>query len=116
MLDGATITLRGTEYVVPSLSFAEVRRFKADGTLDKLPWNGAAILAALEPGGPGYERMDAAVTVVYAALKWNYPDITRETVDAALDLGNLETAMAAVLGASGLLRKKDSPSGEKAGP
>jgi hypothetical protein len=98
MVSGTKVQFRTKEYEVPSLTFGEVERFKLDGTLDKVPANGATALA--QP-----EAREAAVSVVLAALRWNYPEITREELLEELDLGNAERVIAAVLGISGLLRR-----------
>jgi hypothetical protein len=101
MILGTKVTLRtGKEYEVPSLSFGDVRRFKKDGTLDRVPLNGLTVMAGSE------EIQDAAITVLHAALLANYPDLKREEVEAELDLGNTERAMEAVMATSGLKRRE----------
>jgi hypothetical protein len=98
MVQGVKVAFRTREFEVPSLTFDEVQRFKLDGTLDKVPANGITVLAAPD-------SLDAAVTVVLAALRWNYPDLTREDLLREMDLGNTERIVTAVLGASGLTRR-----------
>jgi hypothetical protein len=58
------------------------------------------------------ESRDAAMVVLLSALKWNYPEITREEVGRELDLDNCESAMAAVMGSTRLLAKGDREPGE----
>lgn len=98
MIDGITIRLGEREFVVPSLTFAQVRRFQADGTLDKVPALGAVCLA--HP-----ETMTAAEAVLFAALSRNYPDLKREELADLLDLSSVEAAVDAVMGATGLKRR-----------
>jgi hypothetical protein len=94
---GTKLKLRSNEYWVPSLSFDEVERFALDGTLAKVPQNGVTMLAIPE-------SREAAMTVLLAALRWNYPEITRNEVARELDLDNCEMAMAAVMGSTKLLK------------
>jgi hypothetical protein len=102
---GSKLQMRSKEYVVPSLSFDEVERFAKDGTLAKVPQNGITMIA-LE------ESREAAMTVLLTALRWNYPDITRDEVAKELDLDNCERAMATVMGSTKLLSKEDKAAGE----
>lgn len=103
---GTKVQLRSKEYEVPSLSFDEVERFAKDGTLARVPMNGITMLAVPE-------SREAAMVVLLAALRWNYPEITREEVARELDLDNAERAMAAVMGSSKLL-KREADAGEAA--
>lgn len=105
----AKIKLRDREITVRSLTFAEVRAFRQDGTLDKVPWNSAAVLA-------NPEAQDAAVKVILAAAKTDHPDLTAGELEAALDLEAVEAVMPVVLGASGLVRSKEAAPGEAGGP
>ena len=99
---GTKLQLRTKEYNVPSLSFDEVERFAADGTLAKVPANGLTMIALPESRA-------AALSVLLSALRWNYPDITEAEVKKELDLDNCEAAMAAVMGSSRLIRKEKEP-------
>lgn len=100
MVSGTKVKLRTREYEVPSLTFGEVERFKLSGVLDKVPANGATAL--VQP-----ESMAAAIEVGLAALRWNYPEITRDELMGELDLGNAERFVAALMAASGLTRRTD---------
>jgi hypothetical protein len=96
---GKKVQLRTREFVIPSMSFEEVERFALDGTLAKVPANGLTMLALPE-------SREAAMSVLLASLRWNYPEIKREDVAAELDLENCERAMSAVMGSSRLLSKE----------
>ena len=100
---GTKVHLRTKEYVIPSLSFDEVAQFALDGTLEQVPNKGAGLFVPA--------MREAAMAVLLSALKWNYPEITREEVARELDLDNCERAMAAVLGATGLV-KRENDAGE----
>lgn len=93
---GKKCQLRTREFVVPSLSVQEVEDFESDGTLDRVPANGRTYLVNKESRGP-------MVRVLHAALRHNYPEITEAEVRAELDLENVERAVSALMGASGLL-------------
>jgi hypothetical protein len=101
---GTRVKFRSKEYVVPSLSFDEVERFSLDGTLDKVPMNGLTMVAVKE-------SREAAMTVLLAALRWNYPEIAREEVAKELDLDCCARVMAAVMCSSKLLAKEDTDAG-----
>lgn len=105
MVNGTTVQLRTKQYVVPSLSFNEVERFALDGTLSKVPQNGITMLALPESRA-------AALEVLHTALRWNYPEISKEEVGNELDLDNCERAMAAVMGSTRLLAKEVQEPGE----
>jgi IMP cyclohydrolase len=105
----ATITLRGLTLNVRSLTFAEVRAFRNDGTLALVPWNSAAVLS-------NEEAQDAAVRIILAAAKGDHPDLTAEKLEAALELDALDQVMPTVLGASGLVRKAAAAPGEAVSP
>jgi hypothetical protein len=98
MIEGVSITLGGREFILPSLTFRQVRQFSADGTLEKVPMNGATFIA--KP-----ECRDAAEVVLFAALSRNYPDLKLEQMADLLDLNVVEAAVAAVMGVSGLTRR-----------
>jgi len=90
MLDGQKLKLGETEYVVPPLNLKAMRRL--------LP-----AISKLKPVGlPSDEDISTIVEVVRSALVRNYPDITLETVEEGIDMGNLAAALGVVLGQSGL--------------
>lgn len=93
-----SVKLGDKSYEVPSLTLKQVREFRLDGTLDKLPMNGPSVLAAPE-------TIDALVTVLLAALKRKDATITREAIEENLDLESIHPVVAAVCGASGLVRR-----------
>lgn len=91
LIPGNTVNLGGTQYVVPPLSFKQLRMLL-----------GKISLISTIGGVPTDEQMDAIIDVVLASLSRNYPDATREQVEDMLDLGNAAPVIQAIMGASGL--------------
>lgn len=94
---GVTIAMGGQTFVVPPLSFAQVKRLKKELSV----LGGAA--GTSMPGFPGVpgsseDLYDALTTVVTEAMGRNYPDIIREQVEDLLDMRNMPLVMAAVMG------------------
>jgi hypothetical protein len=85
----------GTIYTVPPLTLGQIDR-RQDA------------LGKLQSGNVLFnkEDRDTAVDVIHAALQRNYPDLTPEHVrDELLDAANIQIALAAVMGASGLVER-----------
>ncbi len=99
MIEGAKISMAGMEYIVPPLSFKQLKSLAKD--VDGLASSGSSISS---------EQMDMAVRVIHAALSRNYPGMTVEQIEEMVDLGNFQQIVEAVLGAAGF--KKTS--GEEA--
>lgn len=91
MIKGITIDLGGADYVVPPLSIGSLERLQ-----DRIE--------AFE-GGMGKESVSLMVDVAEAALKRNYPDITRDSLVEIMDVSNMEDIFSAVMDVSGLKRK-----------
>lgn len=51
------------------------------------------------------ESIDTVIDVAYAALKRNYPEMTREEVGDLIDLGNMMDVVSAAMDVSGVKRK-----------
>lgn len=89
-IKGVPIELGGATYVVPPLTLGALEqlmpRIQAfDGTM-----NGEQIATVLD--------------CAHAALKRNYPDMSRETLAELVDLGNFGALFEAIMNASGLQR------------
>lgn len=89
MIDGITMKLAGEEYIVPPLTF---RQLKAHYSL---------IEELNNPETAPIKKMESIVKLTHAALSRNYPDLTIEQVEELIDMGNLKTVSEAVLGSSG---------------
>lgn len=99
--EGISVTLGGTEYIVPPLSLRSVRKFAL--AIQQLGDDSAL-------AGP--EKLDRLLEVVHASLVRNYPDITIEELGEMLDLGNMMAVFEAVMRASGFTREPAAAPGE----
>lgn len=91
-IPGVPLSLNGDEYIVPPLPLGFLEVYG-----DQL--------------GGDFSRLDSAtvklvVDAVHTALRRNYPEITRDFVRDALDVGNFADAMQAVMDVSGLKRRE----------
>jgi pyruvate carboxylase len=93
MIDGTRITIGGKEYIVPALSFGQIRKLLPK--IQVLQSTGSSLTT---------EQMDAVAEVVQTALSRNYPEMTIETVEEILDLANAPTVIKAILGGSGFVQ------------
>ncbi len=91
MIDGIKLNLNGEEYIVPPLTFKQIKKLYP--LIEELNGNGGTV-----------KKMETIVTLTHAALSRNYPELTIEKVEDLVDLGNLKTLSEAVLGASGFTR------------
>jgi hypothetical protein len=98
------VAMGGREWTVPPLTLGQLRRLMPK--VRQLTEIGAQM---------GESQIGVLVEIVAAALQRNYPDITPETVEDLLDLGNAGAVLNAVLTGSGLKSRDRSP-GEAAAP
>jgi probable phage associated protein len=52
------------------------------------------------------KQISTVIDCAHAAMKRNYPDMTREEVADLIDIGNMNEVFAAVMDVSGLKRKE----------
>jgi hypothetical protein len=100
MIEGTSVRLSGRDLMIPPLTLGQVKRLTP--LIEKIAVQGENL------GGP--EALDACVEVIHAAIKRNYPDMTKDEVEDLVDLRNVHEAISAVMGQSGL-----TPSGEARG-
>ena len=108
MIDGVKVSMGGVDYIVPPLTLKSLRKLES----------GMNKLVALASGGPRIpdtEQLAIVQQVVYEALRRNYPEMTPERVEELLDIGNMPTALAAVMAVS-LKGLPESKPGESAAP
>jgi len=100
LIEGVKINLGGTEYVVPPLSFKQLRTLQPK-------------MGVLSSVGsmPNEDQLDVIVEVIHMALSRNYPDLTTDQVSEALDLGNMKLILPAILGVSGLVTSGEGKAG-----
>jgi hypothetical protein len=108
MVKGETVSLGGTDYVVPSLTLDQVEELEASGAMEKVPANGMTYMAIKE------SRV-ALLDVAHAALSRNYPEMKREDLRKLIDLDAVEPLVDAVMSATGLKRRL-ATAGEAVGP
>lgn len=89
---GIAVVMGGVEYVIPPLAL---------GALEQLQDRIAGFKGDITDGKQVATVIDAA----HAALKRNYPEITREDVADLVDVGVMAEVFEAVMDVSGLKRK-----------
>lgn len=93
---GVPVELGGVEYIIPPLSL---------GALEQLQDRVASFTGDIRSKEQVATVMDAA----HAAMKRNYPEITREQIGEMIDVGNMAEVFEAVMDISGLKRKSLEP-------
>ena len=91
MFPGVTIAMGGQDWLVPPLTLGQLRRLMPK--LRQLTEIGASM---------GETQIGVIVEIVAAALQRNYPEVTADTVENLLDLGNASAVLNVVLTGSGL--------------
>jgi len=100
MIDGVKINLGGTEYLVPPLSFKQLRNLQPK------------LLTLTKMGSvPDVKQLDTVTEIVFVALSRNYPELTQEQVGNLLDLGNMKLIVPAIMGVSGLVSSGEAQAG-----
>lgn len=89
---GIPIQFAGKEYVIPPLSL---------GALEQLQERIAGFTGDIR----SKEQVATVLDAAHAALKRNYPDVTREDVADWIDVANMADVFEAVMDISGLKRK-----------
>ena len=101
---GKTLNLRGIDYVVPPASAADLITYESQV-------NQVLSIASF----PKAEEWTAIGDLLYAALRCNYPEMTREQVGKLLDTGNFEMVIRVVLFGFMALREKPEGAGKGEG-
>ena len=100
MIEGVKINIGGVDYVAPPLNFRQIRQLRP--VIDKMA-------DATQVSNFSDEQIDNIITIVHAALSRNYPDITKEVLEDALDLGNMAKVIQAIMGVSGFIQGEEQP-------
>lgn len=95
MIEGKTINLGGTEYVVPPLNLGQIRRLQKD--IEKIN--------QLDARSLDDNAVDTMIKIIHAGLSRNYPEMTKKQLEDLIDLGNMREVTQAVLGVSGLKKE-----------
>ncbi len=98
MIEGTKIKLGEKEYIVPALSFGQLKRLAPD--LAKL-----AEFKLKDAEMPGSDTLGAVVNLIHTAIKRNYPEATVEDVEDGLDMRNMKEVVLAIMGQSGLTQQ-----------
>lgn len=96
MIPGTTLNMGGRDFTIAPLTLRALRELT--------PQLEALTTMRLDEM-PKPEQLGAVVDVVWSAVKRNHQEITREQVEEMLDLGNLQPAIEAVMGTSGIRRR-----------
>lgn len=100
-IKGIPLQLGGKTYIVPPLNLGALEQLQ--DRLEKFD------------GGIGKENISTVLDATTAALKRNYPDITRDQVSELIDVGNMGEVMEAVMDVSGLKRQAQEAEGQNTG-
>lgn len=99
---GIEMPFAGQKYVIPPLSLGALEQLQ-----DRLSaWDGT-----IKP-----ETVSTVIDATHAALRRNYPEITRVEVADMVDMANMAEVMQAVMDVSGLRRKEIEAQGEAQAP
>ena len=80
----------GLIYIIPPLAVTDLKRYRRE-------------LATLQKNDVDHTAgVDACITLVHAALRRNYPEMTRDEVEAFLDMSNMLAAIKCVMNFHGL--------------
>jgi hypothetical protein len=104
MIPGAMVAMGGQQWTVPPLTLGQLRRLMPK--VQQLTEIGSTM---------GETQIAVLVEIVATALQRNYPDMSVETVENLIDLGNAGAVLNAVLTGSGL-RSWEQPPGEVPAP
>jgi hypothetical protein len=97
MIKGITVEMAGASYVVPPLTFRQIRDLQP--VIERI---------ATLSGVPSAEHVRGVAEIVRTALSRNYPELTTEAVEDLLDMGNFTTVLMAVLRGSGLVAEGEA--------
>jgi hypothetical protein len=90
---GIKKTIGGTEYIVPPINLRTLQQLQSE--IEN--FSGGELTPA---------ALNTAITVIHAALKRNYPEITLDEVGDLVDVGNMFELFETVMDVSGLKRKE----------
>lgn len=102
LIPGAPITLGNRDFIVPALSFGQLKGLKKELELTDNPQEMTE------------QVFEGLITIVTAAIGRNYPEIKREEVENLIDFNNVKQLMAAIKGESGFITNKPPESGSDA--
>lgn len=97
---GAWVRFGLEEFRIPALGLYEVQELDGD----------VKLLQGMEKGvAPSAEQWKAAHSIIWAAMRRNYPSIELKDVVPLVDLQNMQTVLGALFGISGYERRQVAP-------
>ena len=96
MIEGAKVQMGGKDYVVPALSFRQVKALQ-----DKIGALSGNMSSMLDPA-----QMEVIIEIVHASLSRNYPELTIDDVSDLLDMRNAPRVFLSIMGQSGFEEAK----------
>lgn len=94
-VNGTPLILNGQEYIVPPLSLGALEQLQ-----DKI--------ASVDGTANDIRQVSAIIDCAHAALKRNYPEMTREQVADLIDIANMNAVFEAVMNVSGMVKKQQA--------
>ncbi|MBP2638380.1 MAG: putative phage associated protein [Firmicutes bacterium] len=91
--EGVALKIRGREYVIPALSFGQLENLAPE--LERSTQAAGQTMTK--------EVIQDTIKIFHAAISRNYPEITIDEVKNMIDMRNMKTIMAAIMGASGFV-------------
>lgn len=101
--EGAPIKVRGKEYIVPGLSFAQLEKHMK--AIERL--NDKKNKGALTP-----QIMQDIATVIHAAMSRNYPDLKLDDIKDMIDTRNAGYFVQVIMGLSGFEQASAADGGQ----
>lgn len=101
-IKGVNVELNGEIYVIPPIAL---------GALEQLQER----IGAFDGNAHDAKQISTVIDCAHAAMKRNYPDLTRDDVANLIDIANMNDVFTAVMDVSGLKRKEqEAQAGEAA--
>lgn len=94
--EGLTVTLGDQDFIVPALTLGQLKRLEIQ----------LQVLSSIAGNALSIDQLEAAITIIHAALARNYPELLRDDLAEMVDLRNFKILVQAVMGASGIDEKK----------
>lgn len=91
-IKGVSVNLNGVEYIIPPIALGALEQLQ--GRISQ--FNGDA---------GDSQQVSTVIDCAHAALKRNYPEISREEVAEMIDIANMMEVFEAVMDVSGMKRK-----------
>jgi hypothetical protein len=95
-IEGETINTGGIEIIVPPLTIGWVRSNKPI----------VKRISNKEGYTDSTDRIDDIITIMHAALRYNYPDVTPEEVADVINLGTMEKVVVAAMGEAAAIKTR----------